>query len=90
MLNVIAKCDHCEKQKGFTGVNLVPNYQTICSLLKKLGWVITNCCQFCSDECRGDFQLTCEHDVVMKDGFTECIKCGKTWEPDYDLLREGK
>lgn len=90
MLAIIAKCDHCDKEKGFVQSSVLPKHPLIISLLKKMGWIITDCCHFCSWKCQEDYQLTCEHDVIKKTLYTICVMCGKIWQPDYDLEREYK
>ena len=90
MLDIKAKCDHCGKGKRISSSSVIPEHFAIISLLKKIGWIITDCKHFCSWKCEEDYQLTCEHVPIKKDGYTECADCGKIWQPDYDLMLEGK
>ena len=90
MLTIIAKCNHCGKEKGFCSSSVLPEHPSIINMLKKMGWIVTDICHFCSVKCEEDYQLQCEHHVVNHDGYTQCIACGKIWQPDYDLERDGK
>ena len=92
MLEIIAKCDRpkCNKKKGFISSSVLPEYPAIINMLKKMGWIVTDCKHFCSWKCQEDYEIQCEHDPIEKDGYVQCAKCGKVWQPDYDLEREGK
>ena len=40
MLTIIAKCDHCGKEKGFVHSSVLPEHPAIVSLLKKMNWIL--------------------------------------------------
>ena len=98
MLNVIARCDYHKctsgvddspKEKGFCHASIIPESPAIHNILQKMGWIITDTKQFCSWKCQEDYEIQCEHKVVDKSGYKQCIYCGKVWQPDYDSMLEG-
>ena len=81
MLKIVAKCDHCGKEKSFVSASVLPEHKSIIAMLKRMGWMVHDVRQFCSYKCEEDHQLQCEHNqVIKKDGYSECVDCGKFWE----------